>query len=109
MYATCTSFMSTKPLGGWPWKVGGTPPVGGLIAGTGGDQRNGEHGSQLRRLRISFHLISLQYSGYSADHGNTVFQSFFMLITVQPRCFASSISDWLNVPTLVSGRPLAGP
>ena len=27
--------------------------------------------------------------------------SFFMLITVQARAFASSISAWLNVPTLV--------
>jgi hypothetical protein len=37
------------------------------------------------------------------------FQSFFMLITVQARAFASAISAWLNVPTLVSGNPPAGP
>jgi hypothetical protein len=37
------------------------------------------------------------------------FQSFFMLITVQLLAFASSISDWSNVPTLVSGNPPAGP
>jgi hypothetical protein len=36
-------------------------------------------------------------------------QSFFMLITIQARDFASSISVWLNVPTLVSGKPPAGP
>jgi hypothetical protein len=37
------------------------------------------------------------------------FQSLFMLITVQPRVFASSMSDWGKVPTLVSGSPPAGP
>ena len=37
------------------------------------------------------------------------FQSFFMLITVQCRVFASSISDSAKVPTLVSGSPPAGP
>lgn len=37
------------------------------------------------------------------------FQSFFMLMTVQPLCSAVSINAWLNVPTLVSGRPSAGP
>ena len=41
--------------------------------------------------------------------GKIRFQSFFIEITVQPRCMASSISDWENVPTLVSGSPLAGP
>ena len=41
--------------------------------------------------------------------GKIVFQSFFMLITTQPRCFASSMSACVNVPTFVSGRPLAGP
>jgi hypothetical protein len=37
------------------------------------------------------------------------FQSFFMLITVQPSFFASSNSSCVNVPTLLSGRPSAGP
>jgi hypothetical protein len=37
------------------------------------------------------------------------FQSFFMLITVQARDFASSMSAWVNVPTLLSGSPPAGP
>jgi hypothetical protein len=36
-------------------------------------------------------------------------QSFFMLITIQPFLFASSISDSGKVPNLVSGSPLAGP
>jgi hypothetical protein len=40
---------------------------------------------------------------------NTTFQSFFMLMTVQPLCLAVSMSAWLNVPTEVFGRPLAGP
>jgi hypothetical protein len=37
------------------------------------------------------------------------FQSFFMLITVQSFFFASSYSSGVNVPTLVSGKPFAGP
>jgi hypothetical protein len=32
-----------------------------------------------------------------------LFQSFFMLMTTQPFCFASSINYWGNVPNLVSG------
>src|SRR5208337_3064098 len=40
----------------------------------------------------------------SYSKGKIRFQSFFMLITVQPRAFASSISETENVPTLVSGR-----
>ena len=38
-----------------------------------------------------------------------VFQSFFMLMTVQPFFFASSYSAWVKVPTLVLGSPCAGP
>ena len=45
--------------------------------------------------------------GYSS--AKMRFQSFFMLITVQPFFFASSYSAGVNVPTLVSGRPCAGP
>jgi len=37
------------------------------------------------------------------------FQSFFMLITIQPFCFASSYRAWVKVPTLVAGSPWAGP
>src|SRR5262245_29570427 len=37
------------------------------------------------------------------------FQSFFMLITVDPSFFASSYSACVKVPTLLSGRPWAGP
>src|SRR5262245_9324206 len=36
-------------------------------------------------------------------------QSFFMLITVQPSFFASSYSACVKVPTLLSGKPSAGP
>ena len=45
--------------------------------------------------------------GYSKEKMR--FQSPFMLITVQSRAFASSISETENVPTLVSGRSPAGP
>ena len=47
-----------------------------------------------------------------ADHGSNAkirFQSRFMLITVQPFFFASSYSACVKVPTLLSGRPVAGP
>ena len=37
------------------------------------------------------------------------FQSVFMLITIQPRFFASSCSAWVKLPTRVSGSPCAGP
>ena len=37
------------------------------------------------------------------------FQSFFMLITVQPFFFASSYSAGVKVPTLLSGRPCVDP
>ncbi len=37
------------------------------------------------------------------------FQSSFMLTTTQPFFLASSYSACVNVPTLVSGRPCAGP
>jgi hypothetical protein len=37
------------------------------------------------------------------------FQSFFMLMAIQPSFFASSKSDWVKVPTLVWGNPFAGP
>src|SRR5215468_3214684 len=37
------------------------------------------------------------------------FQSFFMLITVQPFFFASSYRACVKVPTLVFGSPCAGP
>src|SRR5271170_2543366 len=37
------------------------------------------------------------------------FQSFFILMTVQPCFFAMSYISWLKVPTLVSGSPCAGP
>ena len=36
-------------------------------------------------------------------------QSFFMLMTIQPFFIASSYSSCVNAPTLVSGRPWAGP
>src|SRR5215831_232607 len=43
------------------------------------------------------------------SNGKTRFQSFFMPITFQPFFFASSSSAGVKVPTLLSGRPCAGP
>jgi hypothetical protein len=40
---------------------------------------------------------------------NIGFQSFFMLITVPPRFFASCDSAGVNAPTSLSGRRWAGP
>src|SRR5208283_1610459 len=40
---------------------------------------------------------------------NICFQSFFMLITVQPFALASSYKACVKVPTLESGSPCAGP
>src|SRR4051812_29599318 len=40
---------------------------------------------------------------------NTRFQSFFMLITVQPCFFAWSYNAWGKAPIFVSGSPCAGP
>ena len=62
-------------------------------------------------------LVSAQGGGVPAErHGlasssnaKMRFQSSFMLMTVQPFFCASSYSACGNVPTLVSGRPFAGP
>ena len=40
---------------------------------------------------------------------NMCFQSFFMLMTIQPSFRASLSSACVKVPTLVSGNPRAGP
>ena len=46
----------------------------------------------------------------SCSYGSKmVFQSFFMLMTVQPCFFALSYSACVKVPTWVSGSPWAGP
>jgi hypothetical protein len=44
-----------------------------------------------------------------AKIGKDLFQSSFMLITIQPFFFASSYSAWVKVPTFVAGSPCAGP
>ena len=36
-------------------------------------------------------------------------QSAFMLITTQPFCLASDMSESGNAPTFVAGKPPAGP
>jgi hypothetical protein len=46
--------------------------------------------------------------GYGSN-AKTRFQSFFMLMTIQPCFCASSYSGWVKAPTLVLGRPWAGP
>jgi hypothetical protein len=60
------------------------------------------------RPRPAYHLadrrLDCRYSNAKMRR-----QSFFMLITVQPFFFASSYSAGGKVPTLVSGRPCAGP
>lgn len=59
-----------------------------------------------RRPAVSaqtYHNRSNETYGYSNE--KIFFQSFFMLITVQFFFFASGV----KVPTLVSGRPCAGP
>ncbi len=43
------------------------------------------------------------------SHAKIRFQSFFMLITNQLFDLASSYNACVNVPTLVSGSPIAGP
>ena len=59
---------------------------------------------------ITRHTIIADYTLEACySNGKMRRQSFFMLITVQPSFFASSYSAWVKVPTLLSGRPWAGP
>ena len=44
-----------------------------------------------------------------ASNAKIRFQSLFMLITGHPFAFASLYSAGVNVPTLLSGNPMAGP
>jgi hypothetical protein len=57
------------------------------------------------RARCSLALCGICYG----SNVKIFFQSFFMLITVQPFFMASSWSACVKVPTLVSGSPWAGP
>ena len=78
-----------------------------LVAAVGRPfRRNCQQLDTCRALEPSRYLASAPR--YSSNE-NRRFQSFFMLITTQPRFFASSSRAWVNVPTLVSGRPRAGP
>ena len=72
--------------------------LGGIRHAVPLPRRGDAHCHAIRRVRVC-----------QCPGGNTFFQSLFMLMTVQPRCFASSYSDWLKVPTWLSGRPCAGP
>jgi hypothetical protein len=47
--------------------------------------------------------------GQTASNEKMCFQSAFMLTICHPLFRASSKSSWVNVPTLVSGNPSAGP
>ena len=51
------------------------------------------------------HLPGRRISTRHSSKAKMRFQSFFMLMTVQPSFFASSKSGWLKVPTLVWGNP----
>jgi len=63
---------------------------------------------------LSFLPIDVACASHDSDRdyfskAKIRFQSFFMLIMTQPCFFASSYSDWVKVPTFVSGSPSAGP
>ena len=81
----------------WLWSGHARPPPGPRRRGRG--DKMVWPTSTLRG-----HMTSRGYS-----NAKTRFQSFFMLITVHPFFLASSKSDCVNVPTWLSGRPLAGP
>ena len=69
--------------------------------------RNGYRDRELPFRRLQ--LPPRDHSGLATPSAKMRLQSSFMLMTVQPRCLASSISAWEKVPTCESGRPLAGP
>jgi hypothetical protein len=82
--------------------------------GRAGCGRQGlDDGSGSRQIREAFNVANgdaqASTHGLHGAAGKIVFQSFLMLMTVQPFFFASSASARENVPTLVSGKPLAGP
>lgn len=91
------------------WRRGGGAGGVAMTTAAGSD-------SPLRRFFFRFFTIdswsstlpkSAQYAYYSKE--KIFFQSFFMLTTVQPFFFASSYKACVNAPTLVAGRPVAGP
>src|SRR5215469_11208664 len=71
---------------------------------TSGLEHINENGLKRDSGRQSARKISGQFS-----KAKMRFQSFFMLMTVQPFFVASSYNAWVKVPTLVSGSPWAGP
>jgi hypothetical protein len=62
-----------------------------------------------RELRCPIEVTAQQPASTTYCEAKIIFQSFFMLITVQPLVLASSYKAWVKVPTLVSGRLPAGP
>ncbi len=78
-------------------------------------RQNDEHGQTVAKEFFSYHGLSpfvacfVLHPRRYCSNANMRFQSFFMLMTVQPCFFASSYSAWVKAPTLVSGSPKAGP
>ena len=63
----------------------------------------GSNGPPIHMHRASGHFV------LATPSAKMVFQSCFLLITVQPSALAVSISSWLKAPILLSGSPSAGP
>ena len=82
-----------------------------LVIGVGGDDRAAPQPpsrsatSTIKTTKRTFRIAGPPYG----SNVKICFQSFFMLMTIQPFFFASSYSAWVKVPTLVSGSPWAGP
>jgi hypothetical protein len=98
-----------------PSRVSCTPgPVYALPSDTRGRSRVPELGSlgsvrgALSNGRPYREHPKLRFSSFYSN-AKIRRQSFFILITVQPLLFASSYNAWVKVPTVVSGRPPAGP
>ena len=84
----------------------GLPATDGLPLTADAPLQRGEMAKSANKRHLSDGVDSL---GKNYSNAKMRFQSFFMLITVQPFFLASSYSAWVKVPTLVSGSPSAGP
>jgi 6-phosphofructokinase len=86
--------------------------VGAVKSFTATHTAKNDRADRIRGMVFSFIRWSRAWSSGVMCHVSNAkmrLLSFFMLTTVQLFALASSISDWVNVPTLVSGRPPAGP
>ena len=95
---------------------GNAPPhdVGGCGRNACPTSRGSDGSARKIVLRSSVTLIAarLRFGGHFAlamPSAKIVFQSSFMLMTIQPSALAVSISAWPKVPIWLSGRPSAGP